>query len=497
MLPGFFFDTVGSGIRDMQKEAAAKAERDQQNELQILQILAQHGSDDVRGIAGTAWLDLAQNPNRPRAKGLAGFLGQTEKSPYFKDVQASLSAAKMAPQQPPSAAMSTNAPVSPGSSPIQPAPAGPTAPPVASPLQGPQMQPGMDSTGQHSMGMQAAPAGPEPLAPIPTQPMFAPPPPPPKIRSLFPTAQEIAQQKVDEATMLQNAKDEQTVAMLTQQGATPQQIREALLSTRGAHPARVRMESRIFTMRDGSIVMGSFDPSTGDRLGPGGDPIDAGQIMDERRAPTNQPKGPGWRLVRDDATGEWTWIQQPGAPAPGAPGASGVAPAPGPPPVVSSGISYPPPVPPPDFAGTSTIEGPGGTRTVVQNPRTTGGRSRVVGPAPTPGQADPQKIRFQVWKDEIDKAVKAISGKDEFGTMKVPTPQEIQAIVTNTTKQPGVTYDDVAMGAKGGPTPQRGARSGKTLDQADRLIQSLNAASSRFAGNASPVAPAPAPPPRR
>jgi hypothetical protein len=485
-LPGFFFDTVGTGIRDMQREAARKAEIDQQRELEILQILALHGSDDVRGIAGTQWLELAKNPNRPRAKGLAGFLGQTQESPYFKDIQTAISSARVAQgPQPPSAGMSTNAPVSPGSQPITPAPAGPApAPSQFSGLQTiPQPEERIQSGAPGTLGPAAAPemAGPQGPAPIPTAPLVAPPPPQPKIRSPFPTAKEITDAKIAEQTALLNARYDAAAQAVQRYGGTPQQAQNAVLGMTGAPLGRdkpVALEGMINGLWTPIMQVGQeyFD-SRGEQVYPEGI---------RKPGVARAPQDPTVRTETDDAGNVTAYVPpklQPGqsVPIPGVRGRTRSAP--------NSPMST--------FTGDPDGPGPMEPGTYARN--RDGSRGQKLGDPVRPSNVDPQKVRYKVWKTAVDKAIKAITSKDIMtGELTLPTPQQIQEIITNETKQPGLTYDDLAMGAEGAPVAPRGARSGKTVDQVDRLIQSLNAASQRFAGsNASPVAPAPAPPPRR
>ncbi len=475
MLPGFFFDTVGSGIREQQKEAAAKAERDNNRELEILQILAQHGSDDVRGVAGTAWLDLANNPNRPRAKGLGGFLGQTEKSPYFKDIQTAISSAKVAPgPQPPSAGMSTNAPVSPGSAPIQPAPAGPPAPPAA-----PQTQAGqLDQSGQLAMSGPAGPEAAQGLPPIPTSPLVPPPPPPPKIRSLFPTSEELAKQKVDEATMLSKARYDTAAQAIQQYGGSQQQVQDAILGMSGAPRSRRPLAVPMILTVDGQEVLGVFDPDT-QTYEVEGRPV---QPTNARRPSTSLPKDPTVKTITDD-NGNVTAYAPPKL----QPGQSQRI----------GDVRGKTKTDPPQYSGTATVMNEDtGEAEVRRLPR--GGGGAVVGKAPPrAGAVTDQSRQYKAWKEVVDKNLAAL-GKNMLGRTRVLTAAQRDQEAAKVSGNPQMTYNELQVGAQGGTVQPRG-KSGLNPDE---FKQFLNDLAKQFTGppagstvqGGTTITPAPPPP---
>lgn len=193
-----------------------------------------------------------------KKKGLAGFLGQVESNPYMDRVLARMNEWVPAdggggptPPVPGSAAMSANAPVEPGSTPIN-IPNPPAPPDWTQPQEDPQ---------QMAAAAAADAAGPDAMPGLAAGGGVGVPPPTPPLESPWkrrgtsvPTAEEIA-----EATGLAQLKGRARAIeeMLTSAGATPDEIQDALMGLAGA-PRNNRNLSAVSQF--GVILPGQTEP---------------------------------------------------------------------------------------------------------------------------------------------------------------------------------------------------------------------------------------------
>lgn len=507
MFPAYFLQEFGSQLQDRRAQAREADEKAADREYQILSILAQHGSEEIKGMAGASLLDLAQNTvsGRKGAKGIRGFLGESEKSPYMDQVRSAMTSARVAPPQPQSAAMSTNAPVSPGSQPIAAAPAAP-------PLSGaPPTQAGqLDRSGQMAMAGPEGPEmqqGPAPLASSANTvgAMLPQAPPEPKIRSLFPTAEEIARDKVTENSALLKGRLDTTATTLQQYGATPREVQDAMLGISGAPRSRRPLAVPMILTVNGQEVLGVFDPDTQTYEVDGV----AVQPSNARRPSTSAPQGQK-PVLRPGANGEYQWIYPPEASAPAAPGAPGApAAAPTGPDMsvtsVPTGVKRPPPQPSPTapmstFTGDPDGPGPAPSGVYARNRDGSVGEKLGDPPPRAGGQVTDQQRQYKVWKDVVDKNLAAL-GKNKFtGRATVLTDTQRDQEAAKISKNPQMTYNELAMGAQGGTVPERG-KSGVSRDEFKELLNDMAkqfsgaGAGGTVQGSGAPMTPAPPAPP--
>jgi len=263
-----------------EEEYARNVARDQtqrQQEGKVFEYLLQSQDPEMRALAMSGLLESARPGSK--AKGLRGFMGEVQGSTTYPAVLARMnemvpeptapatpSSAPQPPAAPGSAAMSTNQAVRPGAAPIQ-------TPPAGGP---PQLDPEVAE-----MGGGGAPLGPAPGAPGA---VALPPPPPPESKfkrrgTGVPTAEEVAEANARAGI---EGRVKAITAALVAQGASPDQIKQAVMGIAGA-PANQRTLTPVSGWGvklpgDETVRPVLLDQNQGYVL-PGGQPLPAGAEM--------------------------------------------------------------------------------------------------------------------------------------------------------------------------------------------------------------------------
>lgn len=478
---GQILEAFGERV-DLQRQREWDADQaDHRNEFEILKLMAERGSPEIQGIAGAALLELASGSagRRVRKGGLRGFLGETQKSPYLDQVKQAIEQAQITAPPAPRASLPAGSPVEPGKPGIQAPPPPPMSPDpyVTSRPEITQQVDGMRTLtppeDNLAMIQQASP-----VLSGQAQPAMAPPPPPkPAYTRLFPTAAEIAQQQAEGA--LQGRINAMTGA-LQQAGAGQDLQQQALLGLAGAPQRRpLAVQAMIFTLKDGSEVVGVFDPNT-QTYEVDGQPIDPQLVVNARKPSSTAPRPPSTQFITgpDGTVREFEK------------GGGGE--------IANYGKVGKPQAPPPAMSGTVVLgpdapEGEG----VYERPRSGGVGARLGDRPPQAGVKTQEQKQYEVWLGQVNEEIKARGKNQLTGRTTLLTPQQKDEIAQRVTGQRGMTYNDLSLGAKGGQVTQRGARSGKSREDIDRLIQTIQQGYGRSGvvpGSATPMTAPPAPP---
>lgn len=380
-----------------------------------------------------------------KKKGLAGFLGGVESNPVMAQIAARMNemvpdpgrGGGPAPPAPGSAAMSTNQPVRAGSVPLG-GMLGSPLPPEAAP-------PGVEAAPSAAGGPTAPAAtttGPPPLGPTPGSPSLLGTPPPPMESPLkrrgtgVPTAEEVAemQARVPLETKIQVATQQ-----LTQAGATPDEIQQAIMGMLGAPQNLRQFSAPTFAVKNpatGQPVPVAFDHSSGKFFFTDGTPVPANaefvrmagaaggsltsSIRDtpEARAQLIEMGADPSILMGGSPTGYWRFQQR----------LDGSV-------LVQPGEYTPPPA----FAGTGTILDAGNNPTLVGIPRQ-GGAPVVLGsgvsPQPTEGNAAAQAL--------LDVVKQRIAAAETPRLPRLPKrvlqPAQLDQIVQQAATEAGLPY---------------------------------------------------------
>ncbi len=422
---GYFLQDFGNRLgqrRDAERERARQAD---QQEYNLLSTLAQHGSKEVRAIAGTALLELASGGGKRKPmKGLKGFLGEVEQSPYLSTVQQALqgpglgqqAAVAKPPATPGAGMLPSTAPVEPGAAPMS----GPAV--QASSMPKPQVQDPMFAPAPppttHTTGVQAPPM---PLAAAPGPGMAPMIPPQTNARSLFPTAEEVAAETT--RGQLEGRLGALTGAL---RGAQSPLEQELIMGAGGA-PRRQVQQRPVLATIGGKEVPGSYDPSTGEVF------VNGQVVQPEsyRAMPTTVPrekpvikqvdKNGNLHIIDPDTYETITTVEGVGKP------------------------QNPPPV----YGGTERIVGPEGTTQVIRLDRDSPGTT-VIGEAPTNAPTE-EEVQYAAWLKRTDALIaNKLKSKGPMG-MGEATPRTKKMeddAAKEITGDPSITYNDLQIRSK-------------------------------------------------
>jgi hypothetical protein len=491
---GFFLDEFSQEIKGAREREYDRLRREDEREFQLLSVLAQHGTPEIQGLAGTALLEMARGEKGApkRQKGLRGFMGDMERSSYFPAVDQMLRTTQVAqgPAQAGAGRLPAGSPVEPG---------GPAMP--GSVPQEPRLPAGRQPFGGGMMPAETSgPAFQQPGAPQEPQPILASQPgpgmqpfqrpPEPTIRTLFPTAEEIATSNARAGIMGRGqAMREQILAA----GGTEADVRDALMGIAGAPRRRGSQKEMMITFVDpmtGQMTqgLGSFDATTGEYF-VNGEQVQGISAQAIPRAPS---AGAGPRpQLKVNAAGEYVWMYPPAGAAPGAAAGAGVPPEPTAGTSAQTGVQAPPrsePLTGESPSGTIDVLEPDGTIGIYERLRG-GGRGNKIGTKASPASqatASQEARQAQAWLNTIEKIASSRS-KDKRGRPVARTMQMLDEITREVTGNPNATYNDVSSSAKG-VMSQKGARSGVTPEGASAIIRELN-------NLVNPAQPAPMGPP--
>jgi hypothetical protein len=436
-----------TGARDkayLQSVSEEQARRKQEGEF--YKYLLQSNDRDMQTMALTALFENARPTSK--AKGLRGFMGEVQSSSMFPQIQAYMDqlipnpeteremAAIAPPPRPGSAALPAQAMVDPE---VVEAQGGRSDLPQPDLMAPPTMQGTPGAVEQAPM----APPGSSRFAGA-TMAGMAPPP-----ESRFkrrgtgvPTAEEIA-----EATAVSQMRGRITALMEGMRQARTPEERRLVSGIGGAPEATQRVQnvpSVLAVLPDGTKVPAGRAPD-GTLVGPDGEPLPDGTTFErttsgstgsmtftaednpENRArygvdPSLPPSET--RTLRVQRRGDGSVMAEP---------------------AVSFG--------PPDFGGTTIIQGPEGTGQVIQTPRNVGGPTNVVGEARPPvGVLPPAVAAARALVEEVDKIIAAAEAPTAPGVPRRPvSPQQRDQITVQAARRarlPLTTYFEARNAAQ-------------------------------------------------
>jgi hypothetical protein len=125
-----------------------------------------------------------------------------------------------------------------------------------------------------------------------------------------------------------------------------------------------------------------------------------------------------------------------------------------------------PQIPPPAYSGTAQGVDAEGNPTTYRLPRGGGAPAPTgIKGVPRAGVKTEQQKQYEVWLKQVDQNLTALGKNKLTGRATVLSDAQRNAEAAKVTGNPGMTYNELALGAKGGSTPERGGKSGVSKDE--------------------------------